>query len=61
MKESRCLEEILEKDIDGLIVEPSKSEILCANMALYEKLDFYQIPYVFIQGYYAQMKINRTS
>ena len=56
VKESRCLEEILEKDIDGLIVEPSKSEILCANMALYEKLDFYQIPYVFIQGYYAQMK-----
>lgn len=56
VKESRCLEEILEKDIDGLIVEPSKSEILCANRALYEKLDFYQIPYVFIQGTYAQMK-----
>ena len=56
VKESRCLEEILEKDIDGLIVEPSKSEILCANRPLYEKLDFYQIPYVFIQGYYAQMK-----
>lgn len=56
VKESRCLEEILEKDVEGLIVEPSKSEILCANKALYEKLDFYQVPYVFIQGYYAQMK-----
>lgn len=56
VKENRCLEEILEKDVDGLIIEPSKSEIICANKALYDKLDFYQIPYVFIQGYYAQMK-----
>ncbi len=54
-KESRCLEEILEKDIDGLIIEPSKSEIMCGHKGLYEKLDFYQIPYVFIQGCYAHM------
>ena len=56
LKESRCLEEILEKDVDGLIIEPSKSEILCGHRGLYDKLDFYKIPYVFIQGYYAQMK-----
>ncbi len=56
LKESRCLEEILKKDIDGLIIEPSKSEIMCGHKGLYDKLDFYRIPYVFIQGYYAQMK-----
>ncbi len=56
LKESRCLEEILEKDVDGLIIEPSKSEIVCAHKGLYDKLDFYQIPYVFIQGYYTSMK-----
>lgn len=56
MKESQCLEEILEKNIDGLIIEPSKSEIMCGHRGLFDKLDFYQIPYVFIQGYYAQMK-----
>lgn len=56
VRESRCLEEILEKGIDGLIIEPSKSDIMCGHKALYDKLDFYQIPYVFIQGCYAQMK-----
>ncbi len=55
-KESKCLEEILEKDVDGLIIEPSKSEIMCGHKGLYDKLDFYQIPYVFIQGCYAHMK-----
>lgn len=56
VRESKCLEEILEKDVDGLIIEPSKSQISCGHMHLYEKLDFFHIPYVFIQGYYVQMK-----
>ncbi|MBE7720553.1 MAG: GntR family transcriptional regulator [Lacrimispora celerecrescens] len=56
LKESKCLEEILGKDVDGLIIEPSKSEIMCGHKGLYDKLDFYQIPYVFIQGCYAHMK-----
>ena len=55
-KEAQCLEDILTKDVDGLIVEPSKSQILCRNMALYERLDAYEIPYVFIQGRYPQMR-----
>ncbi|WP_124066856.1 GntR family transcriptional regulator [Clostridium sp. E02] len=55
-RESKCLEEILNKDVEGLIIEPSKSEILCRHKGIYDKLDFYQIPYVFIQGYYVQMK-----
>lgn len=53
--EARCLEEILQKDIDGIIIEPSKSQIYCKHMNLYEKLDEYKIPYVFIQGCFEQM------
>ena len=54
--EARCLEELLNKDIDGLIIEPSKSQIFCKHMNLYEILDQYNIPYVFIQGSYAQLE-----
>ncbi len=54
-QEAKCLEELLQKDIEGLIIEPSKSHIFCRHMKLYQKLDEYKIPYVFIQGCYAQM------
>ena len=53
--EARILQELLEKDIDGLIIEPSKSHIFCKHMGLYHLLDQYRIPYVFIQGSYSQM------
>jgi len=53
--EARCLEDILTKNVDGLIIEPSKSEVLCRHTNLYELLDQSNIPYVFIQGVYPQM------
>lgn len=53
--EAKCLEELLQKDIDGLIIEPSKSQIFCKHTNLYQMLDKYEIPYVFIQGSYSQM------
>ncbi len=53
--EARYLEELLEKDIDGLIIEPSKSQIFCRHLHLYEKLTEYRIPYVFIQGCFQQL------
>lgn len=55
-QEARCLEELLQKDIDGVIIEPSKSQIYCRHRHLYEQLEAYQIPYVFIQGCFEQMK-----
>lgn len=55
-REARCLEELLKKDIDGLIIEPSKSELSCRHISLYQALDRYEIPYVFIQGIYAEMQ-----
>ena len=54
--EERCLSDILTKDIDGLIIEPSKSEIYCRNLTQYEMLDELGVPYVFIQGTYMQLK-----
>ncbi len=54
-REAICLEELLQKDIEGLIIEPSKSHIYCRHLNLYEKLEEYKIPYVFIQGCYSQM------
>ena len=33
--EARCLEELLQKDIDGVIVEPSKSQIFCKHPTKY--------------------------
>lgn len=54
--EAKALEDILTKNIDGLIIEPSKSEIYCRHMHLYELFDKLNIPYLFIQGTYPQMK-----
>jgi len=54
-KEARYLEELLAKDIAGLIIEPSKSQLLCMHGNLYELLDKYEIPYIFIQGIYERM------
>ncbi len=54
--EAKYLEELLGREIDGLIIEPSKSQIFCRHMHLYRKLEEYHIPYVFIQGAFQQMR-----
>ena len=54
--EAKCLEEMMLKDIDGLIIEPSKSQIFCKHMQLYQMLDERKIPYVFIQAAHPQMQ-----
>lgn len=55
-QEARCLEELLQKEIDGVIIEPSKSQISCRHLHLYEQLESYGIPYVFIQGCFDRME-----
>lgn len=54
--ETLCLEDVLTKDIDGVIIEPSKSELVCRHPKLYETLESYEIPYIFIHGIYAEME-----
>ena len=55
-REIKCLEELIEKNIDGIIIEPSKSNVFCKHKNLYDKLDKYGIPYIFIQGAYSVME-----
>ncbi|MCR4807685.1 MAG: GntR family transcriptional regulator [Lachnospiraceae bacterium] len=55
-REIKCLEELIEKNIDGIIIEPSKSNVFCKHSDLYDRLDKYGIPYIFIQGEYSVMK-----
>ncbi|MCD8159473.1 MAG: GntR family transcriptional regulator [Clostridiales bacterium] len=55
-KERACLEDILLKDIDGLIIEPSKSEIACKSRELLKRFNSMGIPYVFIQSRYNNME-----
>ena len=53
--EAWCLEELLSKNIDGMIIEPSQSAISCQHKVLYDQMDAMGIPYVFIQGCYEAM------
>lgn len=55
-REIKCLEELMQKNIDGIIIEPSKSNVFCKHKDMYDKLDKYGIPYIFIQGEYSVMK-----
>lgn len=54
--EGKCLDDILTKNIEGLIIEPSKSEIYSQNLNKYKMIDQLKIPYVFIQGTYMELK-----
>lgn len=53
--EAWCMEELLSKNIDGMIIEPSQSAISCQHQVLYDQMDAMGIPYVFIQGCYETM------
>lgn len=55
-KEATCIEDMLEKDIAGIIIEPTKSSLYPNNLKHYEALDNHNIPYVFIHGYYQQLE-----
>lgn len=54
VNEAKCLEDILTKNVDGVIIEPSRSEVYCKHSNLYRILDEMNIPYVFVQGIYPQ-------
>ncbi len=53
--EAWCMEELLSKNIDGMIIEPSQSAISCQHQVLYDQMDAMGIPYIFIQGCYESM------
>lgn len=50
--ERKILEDYMEKEIDGLIVEGTKSALPNPNIGLYEKIESMGIPVVFFNGCY---------
>ncbi|MEG2207174.1 MAG: GntR family transcriptional regulator [Clostridia bacterium] len=57
-RERALLERVLETPVDGLIIEGTKTALPNPNIALYERLWERNIPVVFINGYYPQLKRN---
>jgi len=55
-REAYCLEEMLKKNVDGLIIEPTMSALYPQNVKYYEAFDKSNIPYVFIHGCYRSME-----
>jgi len=55
-KEAACLDDLLGKDVAGLIIEPTKSAVFSNNLKYYEALDKHNIPYVFIHGTYQKLE-----
>ncbi|MBD1379459.1 GntR family transcriptional regulator [Metabacillus arenae] len=54
-KEKQCLEGMLNRQIDGLIVEPTRSGSYNPNLHYYLKMEQYNIPYLMINQYYPQL------
>ena len=54
--ERRILSDLLEKPIDGMIVEGTKTAFPNPNIDLYERFSERGIPVVFINGYYPDLK-----
>lgn len=55
-KEAQYLQEMLDKNVEGLIIEPTKSSIVSKNLAYFKAFENKRVPYVFIHGWYANME-----
>ncbi|MEH7116704.1 GntR family transcriptional regulator [Neobacillus vireti] len=54
-KEKQCLQTMLSRNIDGLIVEPTKSSNYNPNIHYYLQLEQKNIPYLMINQFYSQL------
>ncbi|WP_462409483.1 substrate-binding domain-containing protein [Neobacillus sp. Marseille-QA0830] len=54
-KEKQCLQMMLNRNIDGLIVEPTKSSNFNPNIQYYLELEQNNIPYLMINQFYSQL------
>jgi GntR family transcriptional regulator, arabinose operon transcriptional repressor len=54
-KEKQCLESMLSRNINGLIIEPTKSSSFNPNINYYLELEQLNIPYLMINQFYAQL------
>lgn len=54
-RERQCLEMMIDRQIDGLIVEPTKSSNYNPNIKYYLELEQQHIPYLMINQFYSQL------
>lgn len=54
-KEKQCLQTMLNRNIDGLIIEPTKTNVFNPNMKFYLELEQNKIPYLMINQFYPQL------
>ncbi|PLS01047.1 GntR family transcriptional regulator [Neobacillus cucumis] len=54
-KEKQCLESMLSRNVDGLIIEPTKSSSFNPNINHYLELEQLKIPYLMINQFYSQL------
>ncbi|MGM0123567.1 GntR family transcriptional regulator, arabinose operon transcriptional repressor [Enterococcus sp. AZ194] len=57
IQEKECLERMLEQGVQGLIVEPTKSNQFNPNLALYLSFKERNVPIVMINAYYEELDI----
>jgi GntR family transcriptional regulator of arabinose operon len=55
--ETRALQHMMERRLDGLIVEPTRSALPCVNVDLYQTIIQRGIPLVFIDSFYPELSI----
>ncbi|GIN63774.1 arabinose metabolism transcriptional repressor [Robertmurraya siralis] len=55
-RERKCLENMLGKKLDGLIVEPTKSALYNPNLNTYLSIEKNHIPYVMINAFYSELQ-----
>lgn len=51
-REALCLSSMLQKNVDGFIIEPTKSALPNPNLDFYSDMDDNGMPYILINGYY---------
>lgn len=59
--ESRVLRSMLEKGVDGMIIEPTQSGLPNPNLGLYEEIQRQRIPMLFINSFYPNIKIPHVA
>lgn len=59
--EMQALRNMIDKQVDGIIVEPTKSGLPNPNMHLYEEIVRLGIPAIFFNAYYAGLAIPHVS
>lgn len=55
--ETKALSHMLERQLDGLIVEPTRSALPCVNVDLYRTIIQKGIPLVFIDSFYPELTV----